>query len=109
MDKVLDKRQGEHIKVESYSETTSSPTRIPGPVRFEIDAQDAYGLGFGRYLYGWKDNDETFPVPPVPLPNSSRVIRNRPNKLGDRNYFGAAPPFGPIGPCTELSPVGTRL
>jgi hypothetical protein len=52
VDKVLDKRQGEHNKMETYSETDASPTQIPGPVRLQIESQNAYGLRFCRSLYG---------------------------------------------------------
>jgi hypothetical protein len=46
VDKVLDKRQDENNKMETYSEKDASPTRIPGLVRLQIEAQDAYGLVF---------------------------------------------------------------
>jgi hypothetical protein len=42
MEKVLDKRQDEHNKMEAYSEMGARPTRISGPVRLQIEAQDAY-------------------------------------------------------------------
>jgi hypothetical protein len=46
VDKVLDKRRDEHNKIESYSETDASPTQILGLVHLQIEAQDAYRLGF---------------------------------------------------------------
>ena len=46
VDKVMDKRWDRHIKLEAYLDTNSSPTRIPGPVRLQIEAQVAYWLGF---------------------------------------------------------------
>jgi hypothetical protein len=46
VDKVLDNRRDEHNKMEAYSETDASPTRIPGLVCLQIEAWDAYGLGF---------------------------------------------------------------
>jgi hypothetical protein len=46
VDKVLDKRQDEHNKMETYSEMDASPTRIPGPVHLQIEAQGAYGIIF---------------------------------------------------------------
>jgi hypothetical protein len=46
VDKVLNKRQEEYNKLEAYSETDAGPTRILGPVRLQIEAQDVYGLGF---------------------------------------------------------------
>jgi hypothetical protein len=38
MDKVLDKRQDEHNKMETYSETDASPTQILGPVSLQIES-----------------------------------------------------------------------
>jgi hypothetical protein len=46
VDKVLDKRQDEHNKMETYSEMDVSPIWIPGLVHLQIEAQDAYGLIF---------------------------------------------------------------
>jgi hypothetical protein len=46
VDKVLDKRQDDHNKMETYSETDASPTQIPGPVHLPIKAQNAYRLRF---------------------------------------------------------------
>jgi hypothetical protein len=65
VDKVLDKRRDERNKMEAYSETDVSPTQIPGPVRLQIESQNAYELGFSHSLYGWKDNDGSFPMLPV--------------------------------------------
>jgi hypothetical protein len=46
VDKVLDKRRDEHNKMEVYTETGASPTRIPRPVHLQIEAQDVSGLRF---------------------------------------------------------------
>jgi hypothetical protein len=46
VDKVLDKRWGEHNKMETYSETDASPTQIPGPVHLQIEIKNTYGLRF---------------------------------------------------------------
>jgi hypothetical protein len=62
--------------MEAYSKMDASPTQIPGPVHLQIEAQDAYELRFWPSLYGWKENDETFPMPPVSTPNSTGVIRS---------------------------------
>jgi hypothetical protein len=62
--------------MEAYLETEASPTQTPGPVQHEIEAHDVYGLIFGRSLYGWKDNDKSFPTLPVLPPRSTGVIRN---------------------------------
>jgi hypothetical protein len=93
MDKVLKKRWDEHNKMETYSEMDASPSQIPEPVHIQIKAQNAYGLGLLRSLYGWKDNDETFPMPLVSPPDSTGVIRNHQNNSESRNYFGAATPY----------------
>ena len=46
MDKVLDQSRVEQVKLEIYLDMNSSPTRTPGPVHLQIDAQIAYKLGF---------------------------------------------------------------
>jgi hypothetical protein len=43
-------------EVEAKSNSSSSPVRGPGVVRNKTDAQVAYGVGFGRSIYGWKNN-----------------------------------------------------
>lgn len=46
------------------------------PVQLQIDVQDAHGLIFGLYLYGWKANNENFPMPLNSLPKSTGVSGN---------------------------------
>jgi hypothetical protein len=46
VDKVLEKRQDKHNKMEAYSEMGVSLTRISGPVRLQIESQDAYRVRF---------------------------------------------------------------
>ena len=70
--KVLD----EIKEVQIFPNSDSSPTRTTGPLRLQIDAQNAYGVGFEHSGYGYKANDERFPTPPVPPLNASGVIRN---------------------------------
>ena len=73
----------------------SSPLRTLGTARTKTDAQVAYGVGFGRSLYGWKDNFKMLPVALVLSPKSFGVIRNHPRKLTSRICLGAAmPSFG---------------
>ena len=60
--------------------STSSPFWSPGAVCTKTGATVAYGLGFGRSLYGWKDN-------------SSGVDGNRPRKLTSRIGLVAASLF----------------
>jgi hypothetical protein len=43
---VRDQRQDEHNTMEAYSEMEASPTRIPGLVHFQIEAEDSDGLRF---------------------------------------------------------------
>jgi hypothetical protein len=72
-----------------------------------MDAQVAYGVGFGRSFYGWKDNFEELPMTPVSGPNSSRIDGNCLNKLTSRICSGAATPsFGLLGRVSLLSPLG---
>jgi hypothetical protein len=68
-------------KVEAKSNSSSSPARSPGAVRHKTDAPVAYGVGFGRSIYGWKKNFIKLPMAPVLCQNSSRFNRNRRNKL----------------------------
>jgi hypothetical protein len=76
--------------VEAKSNSSSSPVRSPGAARNKTDAQVAYGVGFGRSIYGWKQNFMKLPMPPVLCQNSSRVNGNCRNKLTYRIYQSAA-------------------
>jgi hypothetical protein len=44
------------IKMEEQTGSTSFQFRTPGIVRTKMDAHVVYRVGFGCYLYGWKDN-----------------------------------------------------
>jgi hypothetical protein len=62
-----------HIKVEIQSNSkfqslTLSPTRSPGPPRFQIDVQDAYHIRFGHSTYAWKEDKIIFPMELAPHP-----------------------------------------
>jgi hypothetical protein len=52
-------------EVEAKSNSSSSPVRSPGAVRNKTDAQVAYGVGFVRSIYGWKQNFIELPMAPV--------------------------------------------
>jgi hypothetical protein len=52
-------------EVEAKSNSSSSPVRSPGAVRNKTDAQVAYGVGFGRSIYGWKHNFINLPMAPA--------------------------------------------
>jgi hypothetical protein len=78
-------------------------------VRNKTDAQVAYRVGFGCYIYGWKQNFIKLPMAPVLCQNSSQVNGNRRNKvtsgicqsaaltvwLGLRPKLGAPHPWSP--------------
>jgi hypothetical protein len=76
--------------VEAKSNSSSSPVRSLGAVRNKTDAQVAYGVGFGRSIYGWKQNFIKLPMAPVLCQNSSRVNGNHRNKLTSRICQSAA-------------------
>jgi hypothetical protein len=57
--------------VEAKSNLNSGPVRSPGAVRNKTDAQVAYGVGFGRSVYGWKKNLIELPMASVSCQNSS--------------------------------------
>jgi hypothetical protein len=64
-------------------------------ISFQIDwapPQVAYGVGFGRTWYGWKDNFKMLPMAPVSGPNSSGVDTNRARNLTPSFGSGAATP-----------------
>ena len=83
------------IKMEAQTDSSSFQFRIPGTARNKMDAQVAYGVGFGRSLYGWKDNFKTLPMELVSGPNSLGVDGDRLHKLTSRFYSGTATPsFG---------------
>jgi hypothetical protein len=58
-------------KVEAQSNSSSSPVRSPGAVRNKTDAQVAYKVGFGRFIYGWNHNFIELPMALVSCANSS--------------------------------------
>ncbi len=63
-------------QTKTFSKSTSSAIRSPGPVSIKTGAQVAYVLGLGRSLYGWQTKKITFPMVLVPRPNSFQVNRN---------------------------------
>ena len=54
--------KGAPAKVEAQTDSTLFQFRTPGTARTKTGAQVAYGVGFGHYLYGWKDNFKTLPM-----------------------------------------------
>jgi hypothetical protein len=93
------------IKMEAQTGSTSFQFRTPGTARTKTDIHVAYGVGFGCYLYGWKDNFKKLPMEPVSGPNSSGVDGNRLHKLTSRICSGAAPLFWPDGSCVQLESI----
>ena len=78
------------VKLEAQTKSTSSPFRSPGAICTKMFITVAYGLGFGRTLYGWKDNSKTLLVALVLDPNSFGVDRNHLRKLTYRICPGTA-------------------
>ena len=85
----------------------SSVPRSPRAARTKNDAQVAYGVHFGRSLYGWKDNFKELPMVLVSSPNSLEVNGNHRSNVTYRICQGAAPPsFGLLShvPCRAKWP-----
>ena len=80
-------------KLEAQSNLSSSLFRTPEIARTKTDATVAYGLRFGRTLYGWNYNSKTLPMVLVSGPNSSGFDGNHPRKLTSRICPGAASLF----------------
>jgi hypothetical protein len=70
--------------MEAQTDSSSFQSRIPGIARNKMGAKVAYRVGFGRSLYGWKDNFEELPMTLVSDPNSIRIHRNCLNNLMSR-------------------------
>jgi hypothetical protein len=58
-------------EVEAKSNLSSGPVQSPGAVPNKTDAQVAYGVGFGRSIYGWMQNFIELPMAPVSCQKSS--------------------------------------
>jgi hypothetical protein len=72
--------------------------RIPGTVRTKIITEIAYGLRFGRFLYGWKAKRITFPIDLVSHPNTFLFHGKRRNNEAYRIGHGVVLPyFGLMG------------
>jgi hypothetical protein len=57
------------IKMEAQTGLTSFQFRTPETARTKMNAQVAYGVGFGCSLDGWKDNFKKLPMELVSGPN----------------------------------------
>ena len=71
--------------------SSSSPPWNPGAAHTKNDAQIAYGVRFGRSLYGWKYNFKKLPMELVSGPNSLGVNGNPQNNMSSRICQGTAP------------------
>ena len=78
--------------MEAQTDSTLFQFRSPETARTKMDAHVAYGVGFARSLYGWKDNFKMLPMEQVLGTKSFVVVRNRPKKLTSSFYPGAATP-----------------
>ena len=68
------------------------------PVRLKLVIQDASGLRFRRYTYGWKDNLIRKPIQVVSCQNLFGINGNRGHKSASRICQGAVTPsFGLLG------------
>jgi len=45
---------GRPSELEAQNNSSSCPPRIPGAARIDLDAQVAYILRYGCFIYGWK-------------------------------------------------------
>ena len=91
--------------------SSSSSPRSPGAAHTKNDAQVAYGVCFGRSLYGWKDNFKELTMALVSGPNSLGINGNHRNNVTSRicqglrhRLLGCCPmyrvgPSGPSGGC----------
>ena len=90
--------------------SSSSPPRCPGPACTKNDAQAAYGVHSGYYLYGWKDNFKDPKMVPVSSPNLLGVDENLRNNGTFRIYHGVGTPsFGLVGRVSCWGPLWTWL
>ena len=90
--------------------SSSSSSRSPGAAHTKNDAQAAYGVHFGRSIYGCKDNFKELPMTLVSGPNSFRVDENHRNKRTFRICHGAATPsFGLLVHVSCWGPLWTWL
>jgi hypothetical protein len=95
--------------MEAQTGSTSFQFQTPGIAHTKMDARVAYGVGFGCYLYGWKDNFKKLPMAPVSGPNSSGVDGNHLQKLTSRICSGAVIlSFGLLGRVSCQGPFEAR-
>ena len=89
------------------SNMISSLSRPPGPVCLKLVTQDASGLRFQRFIYGWKANLIRKPIQVVSSQKLFGINRNHQNNLASRICQGAATPaFGPLDRVSCLGPLG---
>ena len=90
--------------------SSSSSSWSPRAASTKINVQVAYGVHFGRSLYGWKDNIKELPMAPVSGRNSFGVEANCQNYRTSRIYHGAVTPsFGLLARVSCWGPLWTWL
>ena len=94
-------------EVEAQSNSSSSLSRVLGPVCLKLVIQDASGLCFQRSTYGWKAYLIRKPIQVVSHQKTFGINRNCQNKSASRIYQGAATPsFGLLDRVSCLGPLG---
>ena len=94
-------------EVEAQSNSSSSLSRVSGPVCLKLVTQDASRLRFRRSTYGWKANFIRKPIQVVSHQKTFGINGNHQNKSVSRIYQGAATPsFGSLDRVSCLGPLG---
>ena len=87
--------------------SSSSPSRVPGPVCHKTSHTGASELRFLRSTYGWKANLIRKLMQVVSCQKPFGINGNRRNKSASRICQGAATPsFGPLDRVSCLGPLG---
>ena len=93
-------------KAQSKSNSSSSLSRVPGPVCLKLVTQDASGLRFQQSTYGWKANLIRKPIQVVSHQKLFGINRNHRNNSASRICQGAATlSFGPLDRVSCLGPL----
>jgi len=94
-------------EVQAQSNSSSRPSRRPGPVCLKLVTQDASGLHFQWSTYGWKDNLIRKPIQVVSHQKPFKINGNRRNNSASRICQGAATPsFDPLDLVSCLGLLG---
>ena len=96
----LETSKGAPAKVEAQTDSTSSLIRSPRAFSNKTDAQVANGVGFGRSLYGWKDNLKSLQA--QIHPESMGIVRGIRHPVSVPALRRRLSVFGP---CIVLEPI----